>query len=326
MRQTSLLAFALLLIQLVSAQNLVLNHSFENHNYAPCDISADFNELIIDWDAGNENNSSDVMSSAIPQVCYNYQPNSTYSGPISQKGRETASQGKAFAGIWVYTIYSFEQREYLRGELSTRLEAGQSYEVSLQISLADFMESYVGELGIAFMETDQVNLDGELILADPQILITEGLDVSDGWYTFETTFVSDGDYQYFIIGNFNTDDQTLTLPNPSASGESSTYGAYYYIDNVHISPASISSTTSLDIAGLIIYPTLVDQSIFIKSDEVSHLRYAIIDQLGRVSVDGEWNGAEQTIDCSDLHAGIYYLVLRDANGVGAHQTKFVKVR
>lgn len=304
-------------------QNLVLNNSFENYNYASCNISNEFNDILIDWDSPN-NMAGDVYFTNISQECYLYQPDSSYDGPIGAKGSETPSEGEVFVGIWVYTIDGLEQREYIRGQFSDVLEGGKTYKVKMKISLADYMESHIDELGILFSETQEVQTIGDLIDAEPQLIINSGLDVTEGWVEFDTKFTADADYEYFIIGNFNSDDDTVLSPNPKASGASSTYGAYYYIDEVSVELDISNSTNEIALSSIDIYPNPAIESILYRVNGGNISSYSILNQFGQTLKNEEIDNKEEGfIDCTSLSPGMYYLIGQDKNGLSLSTTKFI---
>jgi hypothetical protein len=325
MKKATLLHIFMTIMVLHSySQNLVLNYSFENHNYTPCQIVDQFSDILVDWDSPN-GQSGDVYFTTIAQDCYYYQPNSTYSGPIGFKGSELPSEGEVFAGIWVYTIDGLEQREYIRGQLSAPLSTGDTYRVKLNFSLADFMESSVSELGIAFVETTSIQTNGDLVLSAPQLIIHSGLEVSQGWASFDTSFVSDGNYEYFIIGNFKSDADTETKPNPGATAAPGTYGAYYFFDEISIEMEMPNSVAEAQQSMISIYPTIVHESLFINvtGKHISH--YRIINQFGQIVKEDKLPpGKEALVDCSFLKPGIYYLSTY-SNGLPASSYKFIKI-
>lgn len=308
------------------SQNLVKNYSFESYHFLSCGITEQFNDAMIDWDSP-VGTKGDIYSTTLPQDCYNHQPNTTYSGVIGIKGSASPSEGTVFVGIWVYTVNGLQQREYIRGKLTNALQVGSTYRVKMKISLADYMESYVGELGVAFMETQTVQSSGNLILATPQLVINEGLDVDNGWYEFETTFVSGGNYKYFIIGNFKSDANTVTYPNPDASEAVSTYGAYYYIDEVSVELVSVNSVIENEQSQIQVFPSLVEGSIQYNIQESAINNFKIVNQFGQIVRDEMINdNKEGFIDCSLLVPGMYYLVGANSNGLPISSTKFIKVK
>lgn len=307
------------------SQNLVKNYSFENYNYTSCDIADDFSNIVIDWDSPNSLE-GDVYFTTISQDCYYFQPNSTYPGPIGLKGTEYPAEGDVFAGIWVYTINGTEQREYVRGELSSPLEVGESYRLKLKISLADYIEYYIGELGIAFFGTQNVSLDGDLVIAEPQLIIHSGLDQSEDWFEYHATFTCDDHYNYFIIGNFKSDAETEIFPNQGATNEPGTYGAYYFLDDVSIELEEVNLVNESDRKPIVIYPTIVNTHINLKTKENNIHKYQIINQSGRIMKANLFNiHTSGGIDCSDLNSGLYFLICFNENNEQISIHKFIKV-
>ncbi|MFK8056306.1 MAG: hypothetical protein AB8F78_09335 [Saprospiraceae bacterium] len=324
MKYSLLLSLSTLLFILnATSQNLVENHSFEDQRFAPCGIASQFEAILPGWDSPSRLGGS-VYSTSIDQDCYNFQPNSSYSGPVGMKGTESPSDGDAFAGIWIYTIEGQEIRQYMRGQLSKPLIEGKSYKVKLKVSLADFMESSVGELGIAFMKDTEIQRDGDLIIAEPQLRITTNLNITNGWAKFDETFVSDGDHNYFIIGNFKSDIETDIFQNPSASGANSTYGAYYYFDEVSVEEVTVNSTSSQPLESLSVYPTLVTSQLTYELKGSTFKEFKIVNTFGRtikkVNTNGQMHGQ---IECSSLAPGSYFLIGENQDGKRV-STKFFR--
>jgi hypothetical protein len=307
-----------------NGQNLVANGGFENVNFSSCEIADNFTQILVSWDSPN-GMAGDVFFTNIAQDCYTFQPSSTYSGPTGLKGTEMPSEGFVFAGIWVYTIEGLEQREYARGQLSSPLQIGATYRFKMKLSLGDFMESSVGELGVAFMETDQVQTNNHLILAEPQIIIDTQLNISEGWAEIDATFESDGAHEFFIIGNFKPDSETETIANASSSGEPGTYGAYYFIDEVSLELEVLISADAVGTFSLEIFPTLVQDQITIRVGEQGISRLSLINHVGQTCMERTVSDPETHIDCSALGAGMYYVLAQDRFGDVLARAKFLKV-
>lgn len=308
----------------LSAQNLVKNPSFENYNYALCQIVDDFSGVFNDWQSPNDG-AGDVYFTNINQECYYLQPSNTYTGPIGQKGTETPYDGEVMSGIWVYTISGLEQREYVMGELETELEIGKTYQISLKISLADFMEYYIGELGIAFVRQNEIELDGDRVLNTPQVAIDLDMDTYEGWVNFVTTFTSDGNYDSFIIGNFLPDDNSLVFPNPNASGSVGTYGAYYFIDDVWIGESKPVSLTEQTLYSMTIYPNPAMDLLRLEFPQTVPASVQVYNQLGQIVMERNKLARLDELDCSVLAPGLYSLGALDRNGRLLSQKTFMVV-
>ncbi|HHG84407.1 MAG TPA: gliding motility-associated C-terminal domain-containing protein, partial [Bacteroidetes bacterium] len=163
--------------------------------------------------------------------CWNFQPNSTYSGPIGLKGPQLPRTGNAMAGFFSRTILGFDQREYMQVRLAQPLRAGRYYSFSFYVSLADNHEFASNRIG-ALLSTTAVSIaNDKVIAASPQILENGIISDTSNWVLVSDTIQAAQAFEYFTIGNFFDDASTDTVTNPGASGQPGTYGAYYFVDD-----------------------------------------------------------------------------------------------
>ena len=147
-----------------NAQNLVLNPSFENISSCPQGPS----ELIkaVNWD--DVNNGADSCSSPDLYASCNTLPfpipgmDPPVGVPANLLGNQDAHTGNNYAGIITKESMALmgcqgidlsTYREYIQGEFSSPLVAGQSYCVEFYISLADKVKWGTDKLGVYFSNT-----------------------------------------------------------------------------------------------------------------------------------------------------------------------------
>lgn len=145
-------------------------------------------------------------------------------------GKQIPRTGQSMSGI---TVYGCEQgkphcREYIQIQLSEPLVAGQDYLAEMWVSHLP-KSLRVNNLGFYFSkEKIEEITDGVLNFA-PQ---ANARDILEGknhrWIKVSDRFQAETDAEYLIIGNFFTDEQTLTKPGD----EGSLPYAYYYIEDV----------------------------------------------------------------------------------------------
>lgn len=224
-----------ILTQWSSAQNLVPNPSFENSDNTFCGIMVpgDYSLTAIDWYSPTYG-TPDLYFTNIAQTCFNFQPNSTYSGPIGIKGSQMPRTGNRFTGFFAYTISGMEQREYIQVPLTSALLAGQKYIVECYVSLADSTEFATNQVGM-HLSVQPITLANDGVLNyTPQVISNGYISDTQNWILISDTITATDSYAYLTIGNFSTDVQTPTIANPSASGNVGTYGAYYFIDDIRV--------------------------------------------------------------------------------------------
>ena len=308
------------------AQNLVPNPSFENYFNTFCGLmqSNDFSLTMMDW-SNPTSGSPDVYFTNIDSTCYNFQPDSDYGGPIGLKGNQLPKTGDVMVGIWLYTIDGFNQRDYIQIQLESDLVTGNAYVISFHVSLGDFMESSINNLGVHLSTTPVLSSDTEPLDVIPQIIDTSFIDEIDEWVLISDTIIADEDYRYLTIGNFYNDANTMTQENPSASNEPGTYGAYYFVDDVSVEETILTSAKEVELSRFRLFPNPVSNSLkieFSKSEGLNELRVFNIkgDEVFRQNVG---NQSFIELDCTGFSNGTYIVQVKNEKGV--FNQKFVKL-
>ncbi|MCB9296887.1 MAG: OmpA family protein [Lewinellaceae bacterium] len=157
-----------------------------------------------------------------------------------------AVEGNVYLGIACLGASRWQcrnSREYVSGRLVSLLEAGQLYEVSLYVRLADFISSFpLVEMGIFFSR----ELPGEDQVCDRKLKYlplrgeSELLFPAQKWLLVKGTYVAEGGEQFLAIGNFLG--ANLQHINDGASNSSR---SYYFIDNVSVIKAEGRETSGL---------------------------------------------------------------------------------
>jgi|GEM_PF-961328 len=219
--------FVLLSFQAEAQQNLVVNGGFENPPNCPS-ASVSFAASAMGWVSGTEVGTPDHF-----HTCVTIDPLAV---PCNWRGCQEPRTGDGYAGIWAFSKYHPEAREYIQTQLIQPLYPGVRYEVRFYVSLAEHMGGYaISTMGAALTAESPDTLDGGLRLnADPQVLY-QGPPLTDtiNWILITDTIVSRGDNERFLtIGNFFADgDSDTLLFNPNAQLSEL---AYYFIDNLSV--------------------------------------------------------------------------------------------
>lgn len=224
----------------VSAQNLVVNPSFEITNTNCGSFAEGFrSDLNPSWDNANSNipgdscSSPDLFSACNPVATG--MPDATSFGI----GWQYSRTGTRHVGLIAYSApfgFADNYREYIQGHTTTPLVAGKTYCVSFYVSLADGSPWAVKDLGVYFSNTQYLRnacTQGSRITVTPQLVNNCGI-LSDtmNWVRLQWDYTATGGEQYFVIGNFNSDGGT-TKAAAGGSGFGN-YFAYYFIDDVSI--------------------------------------------------------------------------------------------
>ena len=235
-----LLALLLTLITFnIKAQNLVLNPSFENFTPAPvvgCAGSGYGN--VTNWynpDAHDSCSTPDWYSNCTTLL--GATPNASF-------GYQVAHSGNAYAGIISKEQSAAGYREYVEGQLSSPLVAGQTYCIAYHVSLGNKAYLYCNNFGMYLSNTltqypyNFCQTGPSVPLAvTPQLNYTCTITDTTNWVRLQWNYTAVGGEQYFTIGNFFNDASTTSGVN-NAAGLLTGPFAYYYIDDVSIVPGT----------------------------------------------------------------------------------------
>lgn len=232
------------------SQNLVLNPSFENINTNCSGFGGAGYTNLVTWDNPDPTDTCstpDWFSTCLSNIFPTAAPNSWL-------GSQMPHTGNAYGGIILYEALSDSYREYLEGQLSAPLVAGQTYCVSFFISLADTVPYAVDKIGVYlsnnFVQFPVSHCDVMAPLPVTPQLQWNGAAITDdvNWLKLQWQYTATGGEQYFVIGNFFNNANT-TIVNTGGGGWMNPY-AYYFIDDVSVvagicCDASIVNTTPL---------------------------------------------------------------------------------
>jgi hypothetical protein len=131
--------------------------------------------------------------------------------------------------VTVYPGSSPNYREYIMRQLSAPLVVGLTYSISMWITngISSLHQLGANNLGVAFSMSPLVQSVGTPIAYTPQCEMSTVL-YSTVWKLVTFTYTATANYQYVTIGNFRNDAATTT------QSFGSSYGCYYYIDDVII--------------------------------------------------------------------------------------------
>ena len=310
-----------------NAQNLVPNPDFESRTSNFCGIftEGDFDNTLADWYTPTDG-SADAYFTDIATGCWNFQPNSTYSGPIGIKGSQLPRSGSSMAGIFTYTIPGNNSREYLQVELITPTVPGGKYLVECYVSLADSTELAANNFGIHVGVSPVWMFGDGVIPVTPQVNEVNIIQETQNWVRVFDTITVTGAFDLLTIGNFSLDGNTSTVANPTGSGAVGAYGAYYYVDDVRVERVFAEGTSSLEEMNNLmvsVYPNPTTDFVKIEFDEdqsIELMEFTDVDGNILWSEHDVWG--EQLIDLNEFAKGTYFLRIITSSKI--HIEKIVK--
>ncbi len=243
----------------------VINGNFETFvscYTAPGNVIAVSTANVLSWSSVYSSSGSAVASPDyfLTNTCVNSSTGLTNNNnfvPNNFAGCQASHLGgSAYTGLYTYSNSFSNYREYIRSQLCTPLLAGQQYRISYWISFGEISirstlppAAYLS----TFLPTQPTT--GTNISAPSSNLInvsTYGI-INDrtNWVNINEIYVANGGEQFITIGNFNNDANTSIQNETSIICSSSTItpgiiasGAYYYIDDVSVTPTNVSVTAS----------------------------------------------------------------------------------
>lgn len=204
--------------------NLVFNSGFEFYNSCPDELGQ--------FDLANDWMSPDDAEADLYNGCAG---NSDVGVPNNIWGDAPAYDGVGYGGFLAFN--NNNQRTYLMTEMIDATIPGQQYCVSMKVRLSDHSGKSIDRIG-AFFSTSTDLPDVPV----PQV-VNEESDIlaGDTWHTVNALFTPQVAHNYVTIGNFypngfpDLNVGNITTPPPNDT-------AYYYIDQVIVSPVDLEVT------------------------------------------------------------------------------------
>lgn len=239
--------------------------------------------------------------------------------------------GNGYAGILVFSCgwcnpQSNDYREYIQGELSQPLIAGQCYYCQFWVKLFNFENLYsytaTDAISIYFSDTipQKTPIDSMAMYFHAQINNQTGRIITDtsNWTLISDTFTAQGDEKYFTVGTF----KQVSEVNQIYFGTPPFSNAYYFFDNFSLCPCgdtipvdTIPTDTIKPI--LEVYPNPAKDELFILFNGYEHLNtidlevYNILGELV-MSRAVESSQVSSKINIGQMASGCYVVVLKSA--------------
>ena len=298
----STICLCLFLSLKVSAQNLVLNPSFEDTITCPIGTWAMQCRYWYSASVG----SPDYFSEQPDIFC------STSYVPQNQVGFQYARTGIAYVGLGPFVSTTFpsfaNRREYIGGGLSDTLKHGHEYCVSFYVSVAEEFKYVVDGIGLYLSVDSAVDYTINTNLSFvPQISNLAGNIIYDtlNWVQISGSYIANSGEKYLTIGNFKDDANTM-IDSTSSTANS----AYYFIDDVSVIDCTVGINEvndNKDVGRL--YPNPANTVVYYENvlgeDESGKVK--LMDMLGKEIKEYKLTKGSNliSIPVSELSKGVY---------------------
>lgn len=288
--------FALLVMQdeLVIAQNLVPNGSFEEFEFCPTTSSF----VPSNWYCPTLG-TADHYHSCSPS-------NSTVHVPNNQFGYQEAFHGEGYVGLHSNSLNA----EYLQCKLKDTLQPCKEYSISFRINLPDYSPFTTQDFGIRLdKEPMHVSNGFSIIEKKPDLYLTSPLTDSVSWTLVEGKYFAKGYETYLTIGCFPRNGELVLFTSPEYIGTQCEIciggDAYFFVDSVQVLITNDKSDWNLP---NVFTPNNdgVNDNVSISDFPVDEI--VIIDRWGsEVSkineMNNSWDGTTNDKDCAE---GVYF--------------------
>jgi len=224
---------------------------------------------------------------------------------------------EAFDGVSCLALVAYEStgdtKEYAQGFLSVPMESGQTYCVSLWLTLADssalkscdFQVGFTNEL-VNDPNATNLQLTNAVIFDISQI-------ESNQWFEFQGVYVATGGEQYIYLGSNNPNELMTCVEQVTTSWAWNT--CYLLADLVSVVPAEGCADLVSEIVSFqdqfSIFPNPNQGKFTIGSIASNRHAVRILNPLGKVAFMASLNSTMNTIDVGHLSPGVYVLEISD---------------
>ena len=244
--------------------------------------------------------------------------------PSNNLGYQYAHSGNGYCGFYAFDLSSGNWFEYIQGKFTQPLVYGHKYFVSFYLSLSDFSQYAVSNIG-AYISNNPISQNDTYPYINyiPQIKNQTGNFLIDtlNWILISGDFKANGNEQYITLGNYS--DSTLSHDSLQIQ-TSPTPNSYYYVDDV-----SIIDITTEEIPSSNVFTPNNDgvNDVFLINGLTDGDKVEIFNRWG-ILVDefatknGGWDGRTSSgIECVD---GVYYYIVT-TNDIEKNKKGFIQL-
>jgi outer membrane protein OmpA-like peptidoglycan-associated protein len=225
-------------------QNLVPNPGFEEFIKCPITFSTDPKQFgPNDWNSPSLGTPDYFNKCAVGDMDV----------PRNWAGVSFAHSGSGYAGIYAWTTRKNSYREFVQCKLKEPLKAGTVYNLQFFFRLSSYSVFAIDRIGLALLG-NEVKVDHDSLLqVEPVLTKINSLEtLTNEWYQAAGKYQANGGEQFLIVGNFAGNNATQNRKIEYREGKSVMLGnsAYYYIDDVSVTPVDSPVIDSLSATSL----------------------------------------------------------------------------
>jgi len=287
-------------------QNLVPNPSFEEYDTCP----TTWNQVSYATDWNGVRKSPDYFNTCSFTNGI-YPPNTGF-------GYQQPHSGNAYVGLSTFDKYDPNYREIISNHLISSLEIGEKYFFSFYVNMGGQYTLGSNKIGVLFSTTPFSISSSPPLNNFAHYYWNDIITDTINWIKLEGSVISDSLYQYMMIGNFFTDENTDTV---GIGLQTINTNSYYFLDDVCLSTDSMycevwTSVPEKVLNGknISIYPIPAWKELQIENVPYDCTELQIINTSGQlVQTIRTIEDFKATIDISALPEGIYTVVLKRKN-------------
>ncbi|TNF48298.1 MAG: gliding motility-associated C-terminal domain-containing protein [Bacteroidetes bacterium] len=296
--------------------NLIYNGDFELYSSCPTTPSYPTQpvkeiEKCLGWSAPTYG-TSDYLNECSPSLV---------GIPQNTFGEQNAASGEGYAGLYFsnYTggtgsdgYSGIMWWEYVQGKIVEPLQKDNYYLYSMKISLAEYSDLMINEIGVYFSENVISEPNTSSLKLSPQIIFQKPTFFNDTieWVTLEGVYIASGNENNLVIGNFKNNEETDTLRRYSNFPDPEPFVCYMFLDDVSLTKTdvvlpNVFTPNSDGINDLWeIHIDNCDLEIFILN------RWGNVITRGKVK-DFVWNGNDEK--GNPMEDGVYFYRIQNSN-------------
>jgi len=284
------------------AQNLVSDPSFEDMVNCPRQIGLS-NYLSV-WETWR--GTPDYYHSCANAT----HPN--FGVPYNNRAFQVPHSGVAYIGLFTFSNFKVNEREFVGSQLLQSLVIGQKYFVSFWIANPDtvYTAHSTDNVGVKFSTVQHSLVLPDTVTNIAHVFTTSVVFDTSNWVFVSGSFIADSAYTFIELGNFFQDSLT-TIINP---GGTSQY-AYYFFDDICVSTDSGICNLKTGFSGVIsqeeqitLYPNPAVHELNIEFAEFGLTDIRIFNIFGELNFYmKETNIDKLSIKLEEFNSGIYFL-------------------